>query len=281
MSSLFSHVGNTVTESVGKHSSPRVFLIGGLVIAVIVFAVLLWYFWPRGKDSTVIGPFVLSAKPSLASAVTVFTQSQITKSLGNNFSIAFFVYMDKLNESRIPFAGSPGDYRIKPFLNILGVGSISVDPIHQEVRFSVNTTSPEFGKKADLTVDAFAIARWNQVLITVEGRTVDMYVNGALRQSILLSNIPVWTPVGVLLETSPDFSGQAGLFQAWPHRLSESAVMKNYKRNTDSRGKPHIPDKEPSVSDIFRHMKINLCKFGFCSKPKITSPTEYVEYQYA
>jgi hypothetical protein len=281
MSSLFSSMSDTVTESVGKNGSPRVFLIGGLVIAVIVFVVLLWYFWPRTNDSTVVGPFVLSATPKLTSALTVFTQSQITKSLGNNFSLGFFVYMDKLNEARIPFAGSPGDYRIKPFLNILGVGSISVDPIHQEVRFSVNTTSPEFGKKADLTVDAFAIARWNQVLITVEGRTVDMYVNGALRQSILLSNIPVWTPVGVLLETSPDFSGQAGLFQAWPHRLSESAVMKNYKRNTDTRGKPHIPDKEPSVSDILSHMKINLCKFGFCSKPKVTNPTEYVEYQYA
>lgn len=281
MSSLFSSMSETVTESVGKHGSPRVFLIGGLVIAVIVFVVLLWYFWPRTNDSTVVGPFVLSATPKLTSALTVFTQSQITKSLGNNFSLGFFVYMDKLNEARIPFAGSPGDYRIKPFVNILGVGSISVDPIHQEVRFSVNTTSPEFGKKADLTVDAFAIARWNQVLITVEGRTVDMYVNGALRQSILLSNIPVWTPVGVLLETSPDFSGQAGLFQAWPYRLTEAAIMKNYKRNTDTRGKPHIPDKEPSVSDIFSHMKFNLCKFGFCSKPKVTSPTEYVEYQYA
>jgi hypothetical protein len=281
MSSLFSKVSNTVADSVGKHSSPSVFLIGGLVIAVIVFAILIWYFWPRTNDSTVVGPFVLSAQPKLASALPVFTQSQITKSLGNNFSLGFFVYMDKLNEARIPFAGSPGDYRIKPFLNILGVGSISVDPIHQEVRFSVNTTSPEFGKKADLTVDAFAIARWNQVLITVEGRTVDMYVNGALRQSILLSNIPAWTPVGVLLETSPDFSGQAGLFQAWPRRLSETAVMKNYKRNTDTRGKPHIPDKGPSVSDILSHMKINLCKFGFCSKPKFTSPTEYVEYQYA
>lgn len=271
----------SVSDIIGKYSSPRIFFIGSLVIALVIFAIIVWYFWPRGNDSTVLGPFVLSAKPNNSSAVAVFKQSQITKSLGNNFSLGFFVYMDKMNESRIPFAGSKGDYRFKPFVNILGVGSIFIDPFHQEARFSVNTTSPEFGKKADLTVDSFAIARWNQVLITIEGRTVDLYVNGALRTSALLENIPVWIPSGVLLETSPDFSGQAGLFQAWPHRLSESAIMTNYKRNTDTRGKPLIPDVEPSMSEIMKHFKINLCKYGFCFEKKFKSGTEYVDYEYA
>ena len=281
MSSLFQTTAATASETIGKYSSPKGFFIGSLVVALVIFAVLVWYFWPRGNDSTVLGPFVLSEQSNLASAVAVFTQSQVTKSLGNNFSLGFFVYMDKINESRIPFAGSKGDYRFKPFINILGVGSIFIDPVHQEARFSVNTTSPEFGKKGDLTVDSFPIARWNQVLITVEGRTVDLYVNGVLRTSALLENIPMWTPTGVLLETSPDFSGQAGLFQAWPYRLTESAIMTNYKRNTDTRGKPLIPDVEPSMSEIMKHFKLNLCKYGFCFEKKIKSATEYVDYEYA
>jgi len=281
MSSMFQQVGDATTSTVQRFGNPRTFFIGSLVIVLILCGIALWYFWPRGNDSTVMGPYVLSTKPNPASSVSVFTQSQITKSFGNNFSLGFFVYMDKINEARIPFAGSKGDNRFKPFVNILGVGSIFVDPVHQEARFSVNTSSPEFGKKADLTVDSFLIARWNQVIITVEGRTVDLYVNGTLRTSALLKNIPAWSPVGVLLETSPDFSGQAGLFQAWPYRLTEAAVMKNYKQYTDTRGKPLIPDVGPTTSDILSHLKIDLCKYGFCLKPKLKNPTEYVDYEYA
>lgn len=278
---MFQQVGDATTSTVQRFGNPRTFFIGSLVIVLILCGIALWYFWPRGNDSTVMGPYVLSTKPNPASSVSVFTQSQITKSFGNNFSLGFFVYMDKINEARIPFAGSKGDNRFKPFVNILGVGSIFVDPVHQEARFSVNTSSPEFGKKADLTVDSFLIARWNQVIITVEGRTVDLYVNGTLRTSALLKNIPAWSPVGVLLETSPDFSGQAGLFQAWPYRLTEAAVMKNYKQYTDTRGKPLIPDVGPTTSDILSHLKIDLCKYGFCLKPKLKNPTEYVDYEYA
>jgi len=288
MSSLFQQKGTTTAPVASTTSAtvanPRGFFIGSLIFILLICAVLLWYYWPRTNDSTVLGPFVLTTKASKASTVAVFTQSQITKSLGNNFSLGFFVYMDKINESRIPFAGSKGDYRFKPFVNILGVGSIFIDPVHQEARFSVNTASPEFGKKADLTIESFVIARWNQVVITVEGRTVDLYMNGILRTSALLENVPTWTPVGVLLETSPDFSGQAGMFQAWPHRLTESAVMKNYKRQTDTRGKPAIPDIGPKFSDVWSHLKNNLCKFGFCfdKKPiKTSESSEYVDYEYA
>ena len=275
MSSLFEQTTEVV-------QNPRVIFIACAVLALVVCIVILWYFWPRGRDTTVMGPFDLTMKPNPASVVSVFTQSQLLKSFGNNFTLGFFVYMDAINESRIPFAGSEGDYRFKPFVNILGVGSLFVDPIHQEVRFSVNTTAPEFGKKSDITVQSFAIARWNQVVITIEGRSVDMYVNGQLRASELLSNIPTWAPTGVLLETSPDFSGQAGLFQAWPQRRTESEILKNYKRNTDTRGKPLIPDKEPTWDEIFKHLKIDLCKYGFCHTPKLPkNPIEYVDYEYA
>ena len=285
MSTLFQQMSTTAAPALSGAAAavgnPRGFFIGSLVLILLICAVALWYYWPRSNDSTVLGPFVLTTKANKASTVAVFTQSQVDKSLGNNFSLGFFVYMDKINDSRIPFAGSKGDYRFKPFVNILGVGSIFIDPVHQEARFSVNTASPEFGKKADLTIESFAIARWNQVVITVEGRTVDLYMNGVLRTSALLENVPTWTPVGVLLETSPDFSGQAGMFQAWPRRLTESAVMKNYKRQTDTRGKPAIPDIDPNMSDVWNHFKLNLCRFGLCLDKKPTKPTEYVDYEYA
>jgi hypothetical protein len=125
------------------------------------------------------------------------------------------------------------------------------------------------------------VSRWNQLTITIEGRTVDIYLNGAIATSTLLDNLPSLKPLGVLLEKSPDFAGQAGLFQAWPRRLSEQEIIRNYKRNTDTRGKPLIPDIGTSIMDIFRNMGKGLCDIGFCGFRFRTGPMEYVDYEFA
>jgi hypothetical protein len=149
----------------------------------------------------------------------------------------------------------------------LGVGDILLDPIHQVARVRIKPLTKTAIIQPDMVtnidIENFMITRWNQLTITIEGRTVDVYLNGALAKSTLLENLPILNPVGVLLETSPDFSGQTGLFQAWPHRLTESAVAKNYKRNTDTRGKPLIPDSSYSFLKMLQNLRDALCKKGW------------------
>jgi hypothetical protein len=132
-----------------------------------------------------------------------------------------------------------------------------------------------------LTIDNFMVGRWNQVLLTLEGRSLDVYLNGAIANSTLLDNLPILNPVGVLLNTSPEFTGQAGLVQGWPYRLTESDVIANYKRNTTTRGKPLIPDIQPSFTDIWSRFLRGLCDVGFCVNGLKTNAAEYIDYEYA
>jgi hypothetical protein len=85
----------------------------------------------------------------------------------------------------------------------------------------------------------------------------------------------------VTMETSPDFSGQAGLIQAWPRRLTAKAVADNYKRNTDTRGKPLIPDIKPILDSLWNTMKQGFCEAGFCNMSVKIGGLDYVDYQYA
>jgi hypothetical protein len=133
----------------------------------------------------------------------------------------------------------------------------------------------------NIDIENFMITRWNQLVVTVEGRTVDVYLNGALAKSTLLENLPILNPVGVLLETSPDFSGQSGLFQAWPRRLTETEIATNYKRNTDTRGKPLIPDSTYSLQNMFTDLFVSICKDGNCGFQNTSNPLKYVDYEYA
>ena len=107
-----------------------------------------------------------------------------------------------------------------------------------------------------------------------------------MKKNLALS-ILVWViflllaPVGLLLETIPDFSGQAGLFQAWPGRLTGPEGIRNYKRNTDLRGKPAIPEQAVDFSEVWNTLKEGLCKIGFCGFKYDVGPLQYVDYEFA
>lgn len=292
MSDLFSEQGDTMFDKAAaavkttiKSSGNSYYYYIGIVVIIIILAVLLFlYLRKRSELTTVNGPFVLGmnalggGKPE-----TIFNAQQIEHSLGNNFTLSFFLYMNEVNRERIPFAGPKGEYRGKPILYIQGVGDITVDPIHQSLRVNIRPlvqTDGRFekGGVVELDIENFMIARWNQVAFTIEGRTVDVYINGALAKSVLLENVPILNPIGVLLETSPDFSGQAGLFQAWPRRLAEHEIVHNYKRNTDTRLKPRIPDAWSMFGGSFSFCKTTgLCGVRIWND----DPLKYVEYDFA
>lgn len=261
-----------------------------IIGAIFVIGMLLFiYLKPKANYITVEGPFVLKGTEGnyTSSYETIFDQAQLTQDLGNNFTLGFFVYMDRINAEKIPFAGPMGDFRFKPLLKILGVGEITLDPIHQMMRVSVEpqTTPNNRDLITHIDIDNFLIARWNQIVISVEGRTVDIYINGVIAKSALMENVPMLYPIGLLLETVPDFSGQAGLFQAWPRRLTESEITRNYSRNTDTVGKPLISDKGSSFKEIFNIFTEQLCNIGLCGYGVVsnsaTGPLQYIDYEYA
>jgi hypothetical protein len=276
------------TKPITSNNTFFYIFVGIVVFTIVAGGIAYWWFKPKAKDVTIMGPFVLTGdngKPTEGSTKPIFDQSQIFSSLGNNFTLSTFVYMNEVTTERIPIAGPEGDLRFKPFLYILGVGDILLDPIHQIARVRIKPLTKTAIIKPDavtnIDIENFMITRWNQLTITVEGRTVDVYLNGALAKSTLLENLPILNPVGVLLETSPDFSGQTGLFQAWPHRLTESEIAQNYKRNTDTRGKPLIPDSGHSFLKMLKDLWNSLCKKGFCDFRFATGPLKYVDYEYA
>ena len=283
---LYSSIENTVASKASAISS-HTFTILVVAVLLIIAAAAYYYFRPKAEDVTVMGPYDLAGTSgdSKSNQETLFDQSQLSTKTGNNFTFSMFVYMDDTNAERIPIGGPRGEFRFKPLISILGVGTITLDPIHQMARVTAQPLADSSILKRDTRVNVdvsdVVVARWNQLVVSVEGRSVDVYLNGNLVKSALMENVPVLYPVGVLLETVPDFSGQAGLFQAWPRRLTMEEVQRNYKKNVDLRGKPRIPDKTVSVSDVLKKIGDMFCKVGFCAYSFNAGPLNYVDYEYA
>ena len=279
----FNNIVNTAKTEMNVDITPMQIVMFVVALLLIIAGGLFWWFKPRAEEVTLMGPIVLKGAGNgvPSEQKVLFNQSQIESSLGNNFTFSMFVYMDDSNRERIPLGSPEGDFRFKNFITILGVGTILLDPIHQRARVSITPLSRNASPNSLIDIDNFMVARWNQVTLTLEGRTVDVYVNGVLAKSTLLENVPLIKPVMVTMETSPDFSGQAGLIQAWPRRLTAKAVADNYKRNTDTRGKPLIPDIKPVLTSIWDTMKQGFCEVGFCNISVKIGGLDYVDYQYA
>jgi hypothetical protein len=276
-----SNLTNTTKEYTSGFSTTQIVLFIVVVLAAVA-VLMFWWLKPKPDDVTVMGPFELKGAGNgvPSEQKVLFTQTQIDSSLGNNFTLSFFVYMDDSHRERIPLTAPEGDFNFKQFITVTGVCTILLDPIHQRAYISV---APLGKEPIRIQLDNVMVARWNQIALTLEGRTLDIYMNGVLAKSALLENLPILKPVMVSMETSPDFSGQAGLIQAWPRRLTASAIAANYKRNTDTRGKPLIPDVAPNFGSIWESMKQGFCDAGFCAftLPTFGSGLQYIDYEFA
>lgn len=275
--------------------NPRFLFLIVVILIILLGIVYVLYFMPKSDETVVLGPFVLNGIPSEHQAggstvTSVLTKTQLSKSLKSNFTVSFFVYMDKLNMERIPFAGPEGEYRFKPLINLIGVGEFVLNPVHQKALLRLTPLVPSvMNGKVSLPpraeIDNVMNSRWNQITIAVEGRSIDIYLNAHHATSLILENLTWTNPTGMLLETSPDFWGQAGMIQAWPRRLTEKEIWENYKHVTDLRGKPNIPDAQPTFKSIWHELYKLLCHAGFCPNnrkdSRRTDGLDYVDYEYA
>jgi hypothetical protein len=131
-----------------------------------------------------------------------------------------------------------------------------------------------------ITLPNFQVARWNQLAFSVEGRTVDVYLNGALANSTLLENVPYASPTQITLNPQPGYDGQVGYVQAWPHRLTMSEIVANYKQTSDRKGKPAIPDSPFNWSDLLKGLENGFCSLGVCPTPAAKDALRFIQYEF-
>jgi hypothetical protein len=261
-----------------------------VVCCILVIAVLIYrLFRKKAKDVTIMGPFELGTEKQRKESQKykmLTTADQLMDTTSNNTTVSFFLYVSQVNRELIPIGKTVDEFNYE-YLLILGYSmGIQVDPIHQKARITFVPAgvpnAPDTPPMDIIEIPTLYVSKWNQITITVEGRSVDIYVNGRLVTSALLTNVP-WTKFsGLILNTSPDFVGQAGLFQIWPERRTMEQILENYERNVDQRGKPLIPDVPFTLWNVFEQVFKGICDTtGICGVQVKVGPMQYIDYEFA
>lgn len=266
---------NNVAKPVSTMESYTSYIVPAALVLIVV-ALVAYYFWPKSKTVVIMGPYnVYGASMSELPNVSLFDQSQISTGFTNNFTFSSYIYISDVTKPI--FTGSQ---KPSTLIELTGAGTIVVDTQHDSAQIQLTPMNGSSGTNV-ITIPQFMSARWNQLLFSVEGRTVDAYLNGALVSSTLLPDVPRASPTQITLFPQPGFDGQVGYIQAWNRRLTMTEIVANYKATSDRKGKPYIPDTPFKWSDILNFLERGFCKIGICpNKEAPRNPLQFIQYEY-
>lgn len=238
------------------------------LIALIVFVIVKT---KQAKPAKLLKGPVDLFQPS--SPVVIDRPTTATQMKGS-YTLAFYLKIDAVPDMRTADT---------PLMTWAGIWDLGYNAATEQLMWKFAQTQDSAGGWAmtePVALNGVPMQRWTQVVITFEGRTADLYVNGNLVTSSTLRNLPPTAASSITLVPA-NVMGQMAYVQVWPRRLTVSELAANYTDTSDSQGRPFLgpdllgPLKNLSVPNLF-------CPSGNCASSTPTaSQSQTWEFPYA
>jgi len=215
------------------------------IILIIVILVLLY----------IIIQYFLSTTSTLTSGIMPgTTQQQISASKlspnssrtnASNFTYSIWFYIDdwnyRYNERKVLFGRMGGPTSSTSSGSVSDVGGVDPCPlvsfgaIENNLNIALtcaaeNAKTTSNTKVHTCTVNNIPIQTWTNLLISVYGRTMDIYLDGKLVNTCLLPGIAmINTSADVYVTPSGGFSGWTGKLQYFPNATNPQTAWDIYK----------------------------------------------------
>ena len=196
-----------------------------LGIAIIVVLYLIYYFFFSNKNLSDMNPGNKEVKISASKLAT--------NANSNNFTYSIWFYV------------SDWQYRLTEAKDLLvrsqdGSSNPHISMAPYENNLNINISSIQPGGKGgdnDCTIRNFPLQRWTHVLVSLNNRTLDVYLDGKLVRTCILSGVA--KPIGesdVLITPNGGFSGWTSRFRTWSKPLNPQEVFNVYREGPGSTG---------------------------------------------
>ena len=260
----------SVVKSDGQTIDP-LFICFLIYVAIWLIVLILYYFFNTKSNAQIEGLWRLaplnSGKSELydfnaykmmkqSGTLELLSESESTKFLAETFTFGFYISID--NTSIEIINGEALGKDKKPYqliISIPGVYGIYIDPFHETLAISFSSYK---AKPYVVYLPTLKVHRWHQILISMEGRSADIYQNGILLKSIGLQNVVSSHPGKPTINMNPNMYSSVAFIQSWPIRLKEQDIVDNYRWTSDAKGIPSMPSP---TTDISTNLSLALNKF--------------------
>jgi hypothetical protein len=194
-----------------------------IVIVLIVICVLAWLF---NKQKS------LSAFADATTELTIAGTSLPQKGNSENYTYSIWIYVDQWtisNDKKIIFSRGSG--------TIAGMPMMYLDGQENNVTVSLLTYPDSSSQSVSTTYSTFTcgvknvpLQNWTNLIASVNGRSLDIYMNGKLVRTCVLPGVPfVEGQSPIYLTPNGGFSGYTAKFNYWADAISPQQAWNIYK----------------------------------------------------
>jgi hypothetical protein len=226
-----------------------------VIIVVVIVLVIIYNIFFTKTDLLISG--IVPTTP-----VTAIQASKLQSNISSNFAWSIWFYVNEWNngygENKLLFYQADQQYtsatgRGADPPNILSY----LDPYENNMTLNVNTYNTAAGSTSsnDYVSNSFVIKnvdlqKWVNLIISVEGRTLDIYLHGKLVQTYVLPNTAYIKNENVYIggDASQTFDGHVARLQYFANSLNTQQAYNIYRDGIDSN----------LISDFFNKYKLKI-----------------------
>lgn len=246
-------------------------VVGVLAVIIVVIIVIAVYQLRAGQPGSLLKGPVDLFKPD---SVVLVDRPTTQRLMNGSYTLSFYVRIDAVPDMR-----NGGTM----LMSWPGVWNLEYNAATESAVFTF-FQAPDYKQDTALsytvTVPGLPLQRWTQFTLTSAGRTVDVYLNGALVQSAQLDNVPE-SAQSSIIHMPALVMGQLAYLQVWSRRLLVGEVAANYTDTSDSQGRPFLGVGFLSALGDFKVPNL-FCPSGNCETTSPTAnPSQTWEFPYA
>ena len=191
----------------------------GIVVILVLYFLYDYFFGDKSSSS----PSPIED----ARNMHVIPASSLPANASTNYGYSIWFYLDdwsyRLGQSKIIFDRGASKNSGS------GAPSVSFDGSENNITVSLATTGTSDGSNT-CTIQNVPLQAWTNLIVTLNNRALDIYINGKLVKTCLLTNPPT-VEAGSSVRVTPEggFSGYTSRFQYYAMPLSPQQAYNIYK----------------------------------------------------
>lgn len=224
-SRIFDRSGSSGNQnrSGSTFSFGRIFII---VIILLVLYVAYKFYKSRVREKTLV-------RSHNARELRIISDSALPQNRSSDYTFSIWYFVDNWNyrvgQSKVIFGRLTEDYKPSPSVmfdkntnNILV--KVAVYPSKRSRRHTTFTC----------TVENVPLQKWTNLIVSVENRALDVYLDGKLVKTCIMPGIPQVSSSNILLTPNGGFSGFTNLFEYYSYPINPKKAYDIFKSGLKS-----------------------------------------------
>ena len=188
-------------------------IIGVVILFIILLYVLSWLFSTGRTLSNLVD----------AKTAVVIPSTSLKNGGSTNYAYSIWIYVDdwayRYGQEKIIF--------LRGAIGSIFTPALSLMPNDNTAVITMTTASEPF----ECNVPNIPLQKWTNLIVTLNNKSLDAYINGKLVKTCVLPDVPVVnSEASVYLTPDGGFSGYTTRFQYWSTPISPQEAWNVYKK---------------------------------------------------